>query len=56
MANAWDRLAGEYAFPPKDRVVYGKPAAQAIADEAQRLQRQRAYLVVSNTLNRTTSS
>jgi len=53
-AQAWDRFAGEYAFPPMDRVVYGKPAAQAIADEAERLQRQRVYLVVSNTLNRTT--
>ena len=50
----WNRLAGEFAFPPMDKVVYGKAAATALTDEVARLRRERVFLVVSNTLNRTT--
>ncbi|HKU96113.1 MAG TPA: iron-containing alcohol dehydrogenase [Vineibacter sp.] len=50
----WTRLVGEYVFPPMEKVVYGKPAAAAVVEEADRLRRERVFLVVSNTLNRTT--
>jgi len=37
-----------------ERIVYGEPAAQALATEAGRLNAQRVFLVVSGTMNRTT--
>src|SRR4051812_41906429 len=42
---------GTHLFPAMDRVIFGKPAAKAIAGEAQRLGAQRVFLVVSRTLN-----
>lgn len=45
---------GFHQFQPMDRVIFGKPAAQAIAEEAQRLGSQRVFLMVSRTLNTTT--
>ena len=50
----WNRLAGEFVFRPMDKVVYGKAAAVALTDEVARLRRDRVFLVVSNTLSRTT--
>lgn len=45
---------GVLAFPAIERIVYGGPAAQALAAEAERLGAQRVFLIVSGTMNRTT--
>jgi maleylacetate reductase len=37
-----------------DEVVFGRPAAQAVAEQMDRLHASRAFLMVSGTLNRTT--
>jgi maleylacetate reductase len=42
---------GTHLFPAMDRVIFGRPAAKALASEAQRLGSQRVFLVVSRTLN-----
>jgi maleylacetate reductase len=44
-------LTGTHLFPAMDRVIFGKPMAKAIADEATRLDRKRVFLIVSRTLN-----
>lgn len=46
--------SGSYRYPPMDLVIYGKPSATAIREEAERLGAQRVYLIVSRTLNTTT--
>ena len=46
--------SGRVAFGAMDGVVFGKPAAEAIADEARRLGATRIFLMVSGTLNRET--
>ena len=46
--------AGSYQYPPMDFVIYGKPAAEALREEAERLGARRVYLIVSRTLNTTT--
>lgn len=46
--------AGSYQYPPMDSVIYGKPAAEALREEAERLGAKRVYLIVSRTLNTTT--
>ena len=43
-----------FEFPALERLVYGKPAAQALAAEAQRIGARRVFLVVSGTMNRAT--
>src|SRR5262245_64182394 len=43
-----------FAFPALERLVYGKPAAQALAAEVERIGAKRVFLVVSGTMNRTT--
>ena len=43
-----------FDFPGLERVVYGKPAAQALAAEVTRIGAKRVFLVVSGTMNRTT--
>ena len=45
---------GIFENVPIDRVIYGKPAAPALAAEAARLGAQRVFLVVSRTLDRET--
>jgi maleylacetate reductase len=45
------RATGIHQFPQMDRVVFGKPAALAIAEEAERLNARRLFLLASNTLN-----
>ncbi|MDF0518724.1 iron-containing alcohol dehydrogenase [Bradyrhizobium yuanmingense] len=45
------RKVGIHNFPNIDRVVYGKPAAEALNDEAVRLNANRVFLLVSRTLN-----
>ena len=48
------RVAGSYQFPTMESVIYGKPAAEALHEEAERLDAKRVYLIVSRTLNTTT--
>ena len=43
-----------FEFPVLERVVYGRPAAQALAAEVERIGAKRVFLVVSGTMNRTT--
>jgi maleylacetate reductase len=43
-----------FEFPALERLIYGKPAAQALAAEAERIGSRRVFLVVSGTMNRTT--
>src|ERR1700757_4974729 len=45
------RIAGSYQYPTMESVIYGKPAAQALREEAERLNAKRVYLIVSRTLN-----
>jgi maleylacetate reductase len=46
--------SGRVAFGAMDAVVFGKPAAEAIAEETRRLGAARVFLMVSGTLHRTT--
>lgn len=43
-----------FSFAPIERVTYGTPAAQALREEAQRLDARRVFLLASGTMNRTT--
>lgn len=45
------RKYGIHHFPVMDRVVYGKPAAEALSGEATRLDAKRVFLIASRTLN-----
>jgi maleylacetate reductase len=44
-------VAGSYQYPTMESVIYGKPAAEALREEAERLGAKRVYLIVSRTLN-----
>lgn len=46
--------AGRVAFGAMDAVVFGRPAAEAVAEEARKLGATRVFLMVSSTLNRNT--
>jgi maleylacetate reductase len=46
--------SGRVAFGAMETVVFGKPAAETVAEEARRRDAQRVFLMVSGTLNRTT--
>src|SRR5262245_42739654 len=46
--------SGMFVFTAIERIVYGQPAAAALRAEAERLQAQRVFLIVSGTMNRTT--
>jgi len=48
------REQGVHNYPAMDRVIYGRPAAAMIVEEAGRLGAQRVMLMVSRTLNTTT--
>lgn len=48
-------MVGDYRFLVQDRVIFGKPAAEAVADEATRRASKRVFLVASKTLSRSTS-
>jgi len=43
--------SGIYAYLPQDRVVFGQPAAEAVAAECERLGARRAFIVASHTLS-----
>src|SRR5579871_6358380 len=45
---------GTFTFQAIERIVYGKPAAEALKAEAKRLGATRVFLMVSGTMNRTT--
>lgn len=46
--------SGSYQFLAQDRVVFGAPAAQAVAEEAARRGAERVFIVASKTLSRGT--
>ena len=46
--------SGRVVFGDMDEVVFGKAAAEAVADQVQRLGATRVFLMVSNSLNRNT--
>ena len=45
------RTASSYQYPAMESVIYGKPAAEALREEAERLDARRVHLIVSRTLN-----
>jgi len=45
------QTAGSYQFPPMEQVIYGKPAAEALREEAERLDARGVFLIASRTLN-----
>lgn len=47
-------LSGTYEFLPQDRVIFGRPAAEAVAETADRLAKNRLLIVASKTLSRKT--
>ena len=47
-------LSGSYEFLPQDRVIFGRPAADAVAETADRLAKRRLLIVASKTLSRKT--
>src|SRR5215469_9089482 len=50
------RIAGGYQYPTMESVIYGKPAAEALREEAERLNAKHVYLIVSHTLNTKTDA
>lgn len=48
-------VVGSHQYPSMESVIYGKPAAEALREEAERLGAKRVYLIVSRTLNTTTN-
>ena len=46
--------SGRVVFSKMDEVIFGRPAAEAVADQADRLNASRVFLLVSGTLNRKT--
>ena len=44
--------SGRVAFGAMETVVFGKPAAETVAEEARRRDAERVFLMVSGTLNR----
>jgi maleylacetate reductase len=49
------RAAGTHLFPMMDRVIFGRPAAQTLREEVERLNKRRVFLMVSHTLNSRTN-
>ena len=47
-------VTGSHQYPTMETVIYGKPAAEALREEAERLGAKRVYLIASRTLNTTT--
>ena len=47
-------LSGSYEFLPQDRVIFGRPAAEAVVETADRMAKQRLLIVASKTLSRKT--
>ncbi|HYZ24757.1 MAG TPA: iron-containing alcohol dehydrogenase, partial [Rhodopila sp.] len=47
-------IHGVHRYPPMDRVIYGIPLAEALADEIKRLDSRAVYVMASGTLTRET--
>ena len=47
-------VRGIHLYPPMERVIYGIPLAEALADEVKRLDSQAVYIMASGTLTRET--
>src|SRR5271156_2248758 len=47
-------LSGTYEFLPQDRVIFGRPAAEAVVETADRMAKRRLMIVASKTLSRKT--
>jgi maleylacetate reductase len=47
-------VRGIHLYPPMERVIYGIPLAEALADEVKRLDSQAVYILASGTLTRET--
>ncbi|NEU94468.1 iron-containing alcohol dehydrogenase [Bradyrhizobium uaiense] len=47
-------VVGSHQYPAMESVIYGKPAAEALREEAERLGAKHVYLIASRTLNTTT--
>jgi maleylacetate reductase len=47
-------IHGIHRYPPMDRVIYGSPLAEALAEEVERLDARAVYVMASGTLNRET--
>ncbi|WP_338821904.1 iron-containing alcohol dehydrogenase [Bradyrhizobium septentrionale] len=47
-------VVGSHQYPSMESVIYGRPAAEALREEAERLGAKRVYLIASRTLNTTT--
>jgi maleylacetate reductase len=47
-------IHGIHRYPPMDRVIYGIPLAEALAEEVKRLDAGAVYVMASGTLNRAT--
>ncbi|MCC8972064.1 iron-containing alcohol dehydrogenase [Bradyrhizobium brasilense] len=47
-------VTGSHQYPAMESVIYGKPAAEALREEVERLDARRVYLIASRTLNTTT--
>ena len=48
--------AGEIVFTAMERVVFGRPAAEAVAETAERLGARRVFILAGSTLNRKTDT
>lgn len=46
--------SGTYEFLPQDRVIFGRPAAEAVVETADRMAKKRLLIVASKTLSRKT--
>jgi hypothetical protein len=51
-----DHAVGIIRIPPQDRVIFGRPAAEAVVETADRLAKNRLLIVASKTLNRKTDA
>lgn len=49
-------MVGEYRFIAQDRVIFGRPASEAVLAEAERRGAERVFIVASKTLSRTTDA
>src|SRR5882672_6287541 len=49
-------LSGVYRFPQMESVVFGKPFAEALAEEVDRLDARAVFVLASGTLARTTDA
>ena len=47
-------MHGIHQYPPMDRVIYGVPLAEALAEEVSRIDARAVYVMASGTLNRET--